>query len=96
MAKIEHYHTKFEAGKFYHIYNRAIDRQPMFKSAENYAHFLRRFDFYLAEVIEVYAYCLLDNHFHFLIRVTDNLAKTKSNLELSVHEIVSKQFRLFF
>jgi putative transposase len=25
-----HYHTKFEEGEFYHIYNRTIDRKPMF------------------------------------------------------------------
>jgi len=26
MAHLEHYHTKFEQGKFYHIYNRSIDK----------------------------------------------------------------------
>ena len=100
MAKTEHYHTKFEEGKFYHIYNRAIDRQHMFKSTENYLYFLKRFDFYLSDVVQVYAYCLLDNHFHFLIRIIDNLetARTsrKNKTELSVHDIVSKKFRLFF
>ena len=65
MAKTEHYHTKFEEGKFYHIYNRAIDRQHMFKSTENYLYFLKRFDFYLSDVVQVYAYCLLDNIFIF-------------------------------
>lgn len=100
MAKIEHYHTKFEEGKFYHIYNRAIDRQLMFKSVENYSYFIKRFDFYLSDIIQVYAYCLLDNHFHFLIRIVDDLKQIKKlkqiKTDLSIHEIVSKQFRLFF
>lgn len=100
MAKTEHYHTKFEEGKFYHIYNRAIDKQHMFKNAENYLYFLKRFDFYLSDVVQVYAYCLLDNHFHFLIRIIDNLelgrTSNKNKTELSVHDIVSKKFRLFF
>lgn len=100
MAKTEHYYTKFEEGKFYHIYNRAIDRQPMFKSIENYSYFLKRFDFYLSEIVQVYAYCLLDNHFHFLIRITDDLGKFKKlnniKIESSAHEILSKQFKLFF
>lgn len=100
MAKTEHYYTKFEEGKFYHIYNRAIDRQAMFKSIENYSYFLKRFDFYLSAVVKVYAYCLLDNHFHFLIRIIDDLEPFKIskriNVELSAYEIVSKQFRLFF
>lgn len=100
MAKIEHYHTRFEEGKFYHVYNRAIDRQLMFKSIENYAYFLRRFDYYLSDIVQVYAYCLLDNHFHFLIRIVDDLEQIKKlkqiKTDLSVHQIVSKQFRLFF
>lgn len=100
MAKIEHYHTKFEEGKFYHIYNRAVDRQPMFRSIENYSYFLKKFDFYLSNVVQVYSYCLLDNHFHFLIRIVDDLEKFKTaknmGIKLSAHEIISKQFRLFF
>lgn len=100
MAKVEHYYTKFEEGKFYHIYNRTIDKQLMFKSDENYSYFLKRFNFYLSDIVEVYTYCLLDNHFHFLIRIIDDLTtykiSKKVNLELSAHEIISKQFRLFF
>lgn len=72
----------------------------MFKSTENYSYFLKRFNFYLSDVIEVYAYCLLDNHFHFLIRIIDNLepfiVSKKMAIKLSPHEMISKQFRLFF
>lgn len=100
MAKTEHYFTKFEEGKFYHVYNRAVDRQLLFKSIENYSYFLKRFDFYLSDIVQVYANSLLDNHFHFLIKVVDDLQQFKKlkqiKIELSNHEIVSKQFRLFF
>jgi len=94
MAKTEHYYTKFEEGKFYHIYNRSVDRQPLFKSDANYRFFLKKFDQYLSKVLYVYAYCLLGNHFHLLVRVKESL--NDPIRDFSVHDIVSKQFRIFF
>ncbi|QXU41062.1 hypothetical protein [Pedobacter sp. D749] len=96
MAKTEHYYTKFEEGKFYHIYNRSIDRQPLFKSDANYRFFLNKLDQYLSNVLDVYAFCLLGNHFHLLIRVKESLASIDPNGDFSLHDIVSKQFRIFF
>jgi len=96
MAKTAHYYTKFEEGKFYHIYNRSIDRQPLFKSDANYRFFLKKFDQYLSNVLDVYAFCLLGNHFHLLIQVKESLASIDPNGDFSVHDIVSKQFRIFF
>ncbi|MNK08675.1 hypothetical protein D3C87_266180 [compost metagenome] len=89
MAKETHYYTKFESGRFYHVYNRTIDKKKMFVNHGNYLYFLKKFSTYLDDLIEVYAYCLLDNHFHFLIRI-------KENENLDLHNIVSKQFRLLF
>jgi len=89
MAKEEHYYTKFESGKFYHVYNRTIDKKKMFINSDNYFFFLKKFSRYLNELVEVYAYCLLDDHFHFLIRI-------KENDNSSLHDIISKQFRLLF
>ncbi len=71
MALTEHYHTKFEEGNFYHIYNRTVDRKPMFKNDGNYEFFLRKYDHYLSPVLDTYAYCLLGNHFHLLVRVAE-------------------------
>jgi len=105
MAKTEHYYTRFENDGIYHVYNRTVDRKPMFTSDENYAYFIRQFDKYLSKYIKIYAYNLLGNHFHFMIKVNDLTDLTTfeklSNLELpnqqkTTHDIVSHQFKKFF
>jgi REP element-mobilizing transposase RayT len=94
MAKKEHYYTRFENDGIYHVYNRTVDRKPLFTSDKNYAYFIRQFDKYLSNFVKIYAYNLLGNHFHFMIKVNDltdlttfkklsNLTTEKlSNLEL--------------
>ncbi|HLP50029.1 MAG TPA: hypothetical protein VK154_04050 [Chitinophagales bacterium] len=69
MAKTEHYYTQFCNDNFYHIYNRTVDRKPLFANDGNYKFFLKQYDNYLSDVIDTYAYCLLGNHFHLLVRV---------------------------
>ena len=107
MAKTEHYYTVFEEGQFYHIYNRTIDKQPLFRNESNFDFFLKKYDKYLSPVADTYAYCLLKNHFHFLIRIKENLTdisgsttlikeKKDSPFENHEHDIVSHQFRKFF
>lgn len=108
MAKKEHYYTRFENDGIYHVYNRTVDRKPMFTSNENYAFFIRQFDKYLSDYVKIYAYNLLGNHFHFMIKVNNltdltsfeklsNLKTEKlSNQQKTTHDIVSHQFRKFF
>ncbi len=64
-----------EAHTFYHLYNQGNNRVRLFYLQENYAFFLSRYRDYLSDYVDTYAYCLLSNHFHLLI-------KTKTNQEL--------------
>jgi putative transposase len=98
MSKTAHYYTKFDTDHYYHIYNRSVDRKPMFQNDGNYHFFLQQYDYYLSDVLDTYAYCLLGNHFHLLVRVRDLTTFQKlSNLgERNTHDIVSHQFRKFF
>ncbi|NHN26383.1 transposase [Flavobacterium jejuense] len=111
MAKKEHYYTQFENNRIYHVYNRTIDRKPMFKSDENYAFFIRQFDKYLSAYINIYTYNLIGNHFHFMIQIKDlsDLTNTIVKTDLTTfeklpnlkkqkttHDIVSHQFKKFF
>ena len=65
-----------EHGKFYHIWNRGNNRENLFYSSHNYEYFIRLYAGYLDPVVETYAFCLLPNHFHLLVRI-------KSFLEVS-------------
>lgn len=58
-------------GKFCHIYNRGNNKEPIFKEERNYNYFLSLWKKHLSPVVDTYAYSLLPNHFHFLVRVKD-------------------------
>ncbi|VAW26606.1 hypothetical protein MNBD_BACTEROID06-1301 [hydrothermal vent metagenome] len=58
-------------GCFYHIYNRGINSETLFKEARNYSYFLDKYNQYLSPVVNTLAYCLLGNHFHLLILVKE-------------------------
>jgi REP element-mobilizing transposase RayT len=59
----------FAKGNYYHIYNRGAGRQPIFREERNY-HYLLRLIEKVAPACEVtlLAYCLLPNHYHWLVR----------------------------
>ena len=57
----------FEIGQIYHVYNRGNDKQTIFFNEENYLYFLRKIRKLILPNCELLAYCLMPNHFHFLI-----------------------------
>ena len=71
--------------KFYHIYNRGNNGENIFIEDRNYAFFLSLIQKYILPISEVYAYCLLKNHFHLLIKTL--------NFE---NKILYKSFSNFF
>ena len=50
-----------------HLANREV-----FIENDNYLFFLSQYDKYLKAYFETLAFCLIPNHFHFLIRVKEN------------------------
>ncbi|MCX7109988.1 MAG: hypothetical protein NTX45_07645 [Proteobacteria bacterium] len=60
----------FVPGEFYHFFNRANSQDDrLFYQDRNYAYFLRKWGEYLDGHFDVWTYCLIPNHFHFLLRV---------------------------
>jgi len=56
-------------GQIYHVYNRGVNRENLFKEERNYAHFMNLAQRHILPVADIYAFCLLRNHFHLLVRV---------------------------
>lgn len=60
-----------EFGRYYHIYNRGINSSNLFEENTNYEHFLRLYEKYINPIADTFAWCLMKNHFHFLVRIKD-------------------------
>jgi putative transposase len=69
MPIAEKYLADLEEDNIYHIYNRTNNKELLFRTDENRRFFLQRFIHYLSPYIDTYCWCLLPNHFHFLIKV---------------------------
>jgi putative transposase len=63
------YKAPFYAGSHYHIIFRSIDGLKLFEVEENHHLFLQRFSRYMFCICDCLAYCLLNNHVHFIIQI---------------------------
>lgn len=83
----------------YHIYNRANGSERLFLSSENYRFFMQKYQEYVLPVADTFCYCLMPNHFHFLVRL-----KKEEELKAlpafpkfeTLEKLMSKQFSNFF
>ncbi|MET3731362.1 hypothetical protein [Moheibacter stercoris] len=92
------YTDTIEFDVYYHIFNRGINGQVIFKQKSNYSYFLNKLEYYLFPIAELYAYCLIPNHFHLLVRMKSEteiakLQNSTSNIPIS---FLQKQFSNFF
>lgn len=58
-----------QLGKTYHIYNRGNNGEDVFLEERNYRYFLELYAHHIHPITDTYAYCLMRNHFHLLLRV---------------------------
>lgn len=66
---MDQYHIPLEPGRIYHLFNRAIGKEKLFRTEENYHYFLRKLKDHVLPVAQVLAYTLLPNHFHLVVQV---------------------------
>ncbi len=60
---------RFSQPGLYHVYNRGINKQPIFFSHGDYLHFKSLCNKYIIPRCQIIAWCLMPNHFHFIINV---------------------------
>lgn len=66
--------------RFYHIYNRGNNKEKIFYHSSDYDFFLAKYKQYIVPYADTFAYCLLPNHFHFLLKTRVEVPTTKSVL----------------
>jgi REP-associated tyrosine transposase len=76
----------------YHIYNRGNNKQPIFFNDNNYLHFLKKVSKEIAPHCDILAYCLMPNHFHFLVQVRSLLAQAFKQIDIK--ESISQNGRI--
>jgi putative transposase len=60
-----------QLGDILHVYNRGNQRQKIFFNDENYLYFIGKMKKHLVPNCDMLAWCLMPNHFHFLIHVNE-------------------------
>jgi len=53
----------------YHIFNHANGFENIFRIEANFIYFLEKYRLYISPIAETYAYCLMPNHFHLVVRI---------------------------
>jgi putative transposase len=63
------YKAPFHAGSYYHLRFRSIDGLKLFPYQESREFYLQQFSIYFQSVMDCFAFGLLDNHTHFIVRI---------------------------
>jgi len=93
------------ADEIYHVYNQGNNKERIFFQERNYSYFLSLTEKFILPYCDIFAYCLMPNHFHFLIHCNDtSVTKIKQGgneitqlsngfrkLQLSYAQAINKQ-----
>ncbi|GAB1451521.1 hypothetical protein MASR2M47_15770 [Draconibacterium sp.] len=80
-------HEPLLQGNYYHIFNRGNNRCNLFSKPEEYEHFLHLYDKYILPIADTFAWALMGNHFHFLVRIKANVVYKYSLRELETMKL---------
>ena len=61
--------SRLRFGVDYHVYHRSNNNEDLFTEEGDYARFLALYERHIPPVADTYAYCLLPNHVHLLVRI---------------------------
>lgn len=80
----------FEKDYVYHIYNRS--NETVFFNEDNYLFFIKKYKKFILPYADLFAWCLMPNHFHFMLSPNAKGVKYVGDEHLPSTQILSKQF----
>ncbi len=83
-------------GQYFHIYNRGVNGENIFKEKRNYYYFLQQYKLYCSDILSTLSYCLLKNHFHILIFIKEKVEVARKDGQGMFKLDASKQLGHFF
>lgn len=84
----------FISDEFYHVFNKAVDKNLLFRHPADYHKFQIGIKKYLCDELDIYAYSLLPNHFHMLIKTARESNSVSFNA--NYHNSLSKKWSNLF
>jgi putative transposase len=86
---------QFQAGNYYHLYNRGNNRQEIFLERKNYSLFILLIRQHLIKnKVDIIAYCLMPNHYHLLVYLNDeNLSQIMQSFSLAYTKSINQHFK---
>ncbi|MBU2575815.1 transposase [Patescibacteria group bacterium] len=92
----------FENGHYYHIYNRGVGKDILFKKPSEYLFFLKKIKKYLHESdVSLICYCLMPNHYHFILQqikefgISDFIMRLSTSYTQSINKKYERSGVLF-
>jgi putative transposase len=82
---------KFVPHCAFHVFNQGNNRQAVFFSEDNYAFFFEKMRIHLMPYADILAYCLMPNHFHWLIVPRSYSCQMQPNKGCAEKQVLSHQ-----
>ncbi len=80
----------FEPNRIYHIYNQGNNKELIFTKEENYLFFLQKMRDYILPNVHFLAYCLMPNHFHWLVYIKEEACLPSKSLKPRPRSFISE------
>lgn len=80
---------KFETGHICHVYNQGNNSQQIFKNHNDYNQFLQLVKSYILPHADILAWCLLPNHFHFMIHANEKSSEPYKQGNLKIDALTN-------